>query len=59
MNRKALLVVSLTLAVFGAACAADQALVSPVTDQGTRLGALEWQFGELNTSVAGLTTTIE
>ncbi len=58
MNRKALLVVS-TLVLLGAGCAADQELVTQVTDQGTRLGALEGQFDEMNTSVAGLTMTIE
>jgi len=73
MNRKALVAVSFTLVLFGAGCAADQELVSQVadqtgqlvvlqnqfTDQAGRLVALEGQFNEVNTSVAGLSATIE
>ena len=59
MNRKANLAVSLILVLFGAGCAADQELVTQVTDQGERLVTLEGQFTEVNTSVAGLTATIE
>jgi len=59
MKRKSLLAVSLTLVVFGAGCGANQELVTQVTDQGERLVALEGQFAEVNTSVVGLTATIE
>lgn len=59
MNRKALLVVFLTTVLFSAGCAADQQLVTQVADQGDRLVALEGQFSEVNTSVAGLSATIE
>ncbi len=59
MKRKARLAVFLTLAMFGAGCAANQELLTQVTDQGKRLVALEEQFAEVNTSVVGLTATIE
>jgi len=59
MNRKALLVVALTTVLFSAGCAADQQLVTQVANQGDRLVALEDQFTEVNTSVAGLSATIE
>jgi len=59
MNREGLSAVCLTLVLFGAGCAANQELVTQVADQGDRLVALEGQFGEVNTSVAGLSVTIE
>ncbi|MGH2620748.1 MAG: hypothetical protein ACRDHG_09290, partial [Anaerolineales bacterium] len=37
----------------------DQELVTQVADQGDRLVALEGQFSEVNTSVAGLSATLE
>ena len=59
MNRKARLAICLSLVLFGAGCAANQELVTQVADQGDRLVALEGQFSEVNTSVAGLRLTIE
>jgi len=59
VNRKAQLAICLSLVLYGAGCTANQELVTQVADQGDRLVALEGHISEVNTSVAGLSLTIE